>query len=367
VDPAAKPAIVFVSPGGLAERGGIGRSLTSLARAWGGRGAELPLAFVDSHGSGGRFAWPFRWTAALARIARDARRGRIALLHVNMATRGSALRKAVIVRLGARLGVPVVVQLHGNDTEDFFGALPGFAARALTRSLARADRVIVLGEAGRRIAVEVLGVRPARLRVLPNAVRLPEGPAPARAGDGCRLLFLGRLDASKGFPELLAALAAPSVAALDWTARAAGVGPVRRWRARAAALGLAPRLRIEPWQPEPTVRGWLAESDLLVLPSRREGLPLALLEAMAFGCAVIATPVGCVPEVVEPDRSGLLVPPGDADALAAALARAIGDPALRARLGAAARTTVRERHAIEGYCEKLAALYREVLAERGRG
>lgn len=365
MEPAARPSIVFVTPGGLAERGGIGRSLTSLARAWGGRGAELPLAFVDSYGPGAVWAWPFHWAAALARIA--ARRRRIALLHVNMATRGSALRKAVIVRLGARLGLPVVVQLHGNDTDVFFRSLPSFAARALTRSLARADRMIVLGESGRRVACETLGLAPARLRVLPNAVWLPEGAAPARASGGCRLLFLGRLDASKGFPELLAALAAPRLAGLSWTARAAGVGPVERWRERAAALGLATRLRIEPWQPESTVRGWLAESDVLVLPSRREGLPMALLEAMAFGCAVIATPVGCVPEVVEHEQSGLLVPPGDADALAAALARAIGDPALRARLGAAARARVRERHAIEGYCEALAAIYREVLAERGRG
>jgi glycosyltransferase involved in cell wall biosynthesis len=355
---------VFATPGGLAERGGIGRVVSSVARAWGARADELPLGFVDPYGPGGSLRSPRYLAAALARIAQGASRGRIALLHVNVATRGSVLRKAAVAALGARLGLPLVVHLHGNDPDAFFPRLPRPAARALGRAFARAERVLVLGEPWRRFAIERLELDPARVRVLPNAVALPERDPPAPDSKECRLLFLGRLDASKGLPELLAALAAPQLAGLAWRARAAGNGPVQRWRA--AADGLAARLALEPWQPEATVRGWLAQSDVLVLPSRREGLPMALLEAMAFGRCVIATPVGCVPEVIEHGRTGLLVPPGDAPALARTLARVIADPALRSALGARARAHARAHHEIGAYCDRLAALYREVLSERER-
>jgi glycosyltransferase involved in cell wall biosynthesis len=90
------------------------------------------------------------------------------------------------------------------------------------------------------------------------------------------------------------------------------------------------------------VQRLLARAAVVVLPSHREGLPMVLLEAMAHGRAVVATPVGGVPSLVEDGRTGLLVPPGDAEAVRAAMERLLGDPDLRRRLGAAAREKVTE-------------------------
>jgi glycosyltransferase involved in cell wall biosynthesis len=102
----------------------------------------------------------------------------------------------------------------------------------------------------------------------------------------------------------------------------------------------------------------------VVLPSRQEGHPLALLEALALGRPVVACAVGGVPEIVVPGRTGLLVPPEDPAALAAALERLRRDPGLRARLGASAARDARARFDVRRSVAAVEALYRRVLASR---
>jgi len=109
------------------------------------------------------------------------------------------------------------------------------------------------------------------------------------------------------------------------------------------------------------VGNYLRAADLFVLPSRAEGLSNALLEAMACGLPPIATAVGGTPEVVEQGVNGLLVPPGDAAALAGALADLLTDPALRARLGEAARQTVVERYSLAAVADRYLEFYHRLL------
>ena len=110
----------------------------------------------------------------------------------------------------------------------------------------------------------------------------------------------------------------------------------------------------------------LGACDVFVLPSRHEGLGVAALEAMALGCPVVASRVGGLAEAVVHERTGLLVRPGDASALAEALARILGDAALRARLGAAGPALVAERHSAEALVDAYQALYLEVLGAAAR-
>jgi glycosyltransferase involved in cell wall biosynthesis len=108
----------------------------------------------------------------------------------------------------------------------------------------------------------------------------------------------------------------------------------------------------------------MAAADLLVLPSWREGLPNVVLEAMQAGCPVVATRVGGIPEAVDDGATGLLVPRDDDAALAAALARLEGDPALRARLAAAAAERCAREHGAEQMVTAMRAVYASVLAPR---
>ncbi|MDP6529045.1 MAG: glycosyltransferase [Gemmatimonadota bacterium] len=119
-----------------------------------------------------------------------------------------------------------------------------------------------------------------------------------------------------------------------------GTPPEARWTEAAAEHGVADLLRFHGSMSHDAVASWIMGCDLFLLPSYSEGLPISLLEAMASGRAVIATPVGGVPEVVHHGENGLLVEPGDAAQLADALSRMLADANLRDSMGAAARTTV---------------------------
>jgi glycosyltransferase involved in cell wall biosynthesis len=140
-----------------------------------------------------------------------------------------------------------------------------------------------------------------------------------------------------------------------------GDGPLRgEIEALAARLGLAGRVAFPGLQDD--VRPWLTALDLYLMTSEFEGLPLALLEAMAAGRAVVVTAVGGVPEAVTDGESGAVLPFGDVAALAAAALALLADPGRRAELGAAAQRRVAESFGIRRMAAELEALYREVLA-----
>ncbi len=224
-----------------------------------------------------------------------------------------------------------------------------------------------------------LGIPGARIRFIPNGVDLDRFRPPsadekaalrARLGlpGGVLAIFAGRMTAQKRVPLLLAAWARSGAAAGCGAAGAgahlllAGANRGPAGDADTIALdgpGLVPLGHVED------MPAYLRAADIFVLPSAREGLSNALLEACASGLAVIATRVGGTEDVIAPGRSGLLVPPDDADALAAALRDAVADGDLRARLGAAARARVVAQYDLAATAQGLIAEYHALLAARG--
>ena len=192
-------------------------------------------------------------------------------------------------------------------------------------------------------------------------------PGPRREnGDGpANFLFLGNLGQAKGVHDILSAVAAAKAKGFAgrsaWRAarRPPASGP--RWKAAssswacgtawACSASSAARARSGPW-PKPTV---------LLLPSYREGLPMAILEAMACGLPVIATGVGSDPEVVA-DGSRVLLAPGEWDALADRLLRLGQDAPLRRRMGLAARKKVESLYSLDGMVENIMGIYQAALA-----
>jgi glycosyltransferase involved in cell wall biosynthesis len=155
---------------------------------------------------------------------------------------------------------------------------------------------------------------------------------------------------------------------LDAFAQMTGKLPARLWiagdgplaatlRARARALGIEQRVAFLGARHD--VAELVLAADVLALASRREGLPMVVLEAMRAARPVVATDVGGTGEAVEHETSGLLVPPGDRGALAAALGRVLGDPVLAERLGAAGRVAWRRRFTARRMAAATAALYRD--------
>lgn len=232
-----------------------------------------------------------------------------ALLHVHG-------YKALAYGLGARRrGLPVVATDHGRTAH---AARVRIYEAVATRLYGAVERVVAVSEAGRRALVE-LGVPPQRVVVVPNllAEEWPAPPGRKRRREGqLSLLALGRLSPEKGLDVLLQALTRPEAAKA--TLVVVGDGPVRDALERAAdAAALSSRVRFAGFQGD--VAPFLAAADALVMPSYREGMPMALIEAVVTGVPVVASAVGGVPELVADGVNGRLVPPGDAGALAAAL------------------------------------------------
>ena len=353
--------VYVVAPGGARAPGGIGRLVRDTLRHWRDDPERPQLRLIDSRGPYGLVLAQFYFARALLQIAWNALRGRIAVLHVHAAAGGSALRKGIIVQLASRLGVPTIVHLHGSRLDETYPRLSPLTRGLLRRTLGRADRIIAVGEHWRRVLIDVLGIEADSIVVVPNAVA---GPNRVQRREGgarpCRLLFLGTLSPEKGVPELLAALADERLRGLDWCLRLAGDGDAGAYAQRAAALGIGARVEFCGVVPEKRVEELLAEADVFVLPSHNEGLSMAMLEAMANGCAVVTTPAGAALEAVSDELSALVTPVGDPARLAVALQRSIADERLRANLQAAARARFCEAFDIELHCRRLDALYRDV-------
>ena len=172
-------------------------------------------------------------------------------------------------------------------------------------------------------------------------------------GRGNRLLFVGRLAAAKGLTILLQA-----VSALDGiTLEIAGDGPDRRMLEESAhELNISDRTKFLGYQSPEQVRDLLKRTDVFVLSSFAEGLPVVLMEAMAAGVPVVATHIAGIPELVEDGHNGLLVPPGSAGATAEAIRRLLDDANLRNRFAIAGREKVKQEFNVQAESRWLAAI-----------
>jgi glycosyltransferase involved in cell wall biosynthesis len=286
--------------------------------------------------------------AAVRRLAglRRRHRGERILVHVHLSHRGSFLREGVLVRAATALGYPVFLTVHGSD----FVATSGSGRwRPVYRSvLHRAEGVAVLNDAALAAVRELTPRTPATL--LPNPGPVPEQWTPATAAGAAApvVLFAGEVSRRKGVDVLLRAW--PAVTAAVPGARLLVTGP-----AGGVDVDGIPGVRaLGPVSPE-RIRGLLGETRVAVLPSRGEGMPMFVLEAMAAGRPVVGTTVGAMPEMLA--GAGLVVAPGDAGLLADALVAYLRDSDRADRDGAAGRVRYVGRHSPATALRRLTAFY----------
>jgi glycosyltransferase involved in cell wall biosynthesis len=345
----------------LEGRGGVAAAVSVLRRH--GLFERESVRYVATHRDGTPLAKAHlllagSWHALVACVARHP-----AIVHVHAASHASFLRKSLVLLVARLAGCKTIFHLHGGGFRTFATEEAGALLRGWIRhTLEASSLVITLSDSWAQF-VRAFAPR-ARVAVVPNAVPLPALPAPDCAVPG-RILFLGRLERSKGVFDLLEAgarivRATPGSSPLRLVF--GGEGDVEGLRRRAAELGIAERIELPGWVGPAARDAQLAQASVFCLPSHAEGLPMSMLEAMAARKAVVATHVGGIPETLRDGDNGLLVPPRDEQALARALARLLGDDALRDRLAGRARATIEQHYSTEVVCGQLSAIYRE-LAE----
>ena len=269
---------------------------------------------------------------ALAKILWGRLGGRLAGVHVNVAERLSFVRKGTIIAWAHALGLPVVLHLHAQ-MQRFYRRLPGPLQALMRWVFSLADVVVVIGPAARRFVTEELKVPAERVEIVINGVPAATQPRRTRQADGVqRVMFLGNLGQLKGVDDLLQALARPGFDRERLEVTIAGGGDVEGYRAQARHLGIDGFVRLPGWCDQAQTAALLANTDVLILPSYDEVLPLVILEALANGVAVICTEVGEVPSLLTDGVDTLYVKPGDVDGIAAALRKVLGDAHLRETL-----------------------------------
>jgi glycosyltransferase involved in cell wall biosynthesis len=351
--------IYVVSPSG-AVGGGMGRVKDYILQSGGDRAGRYRFeALVTRDERGVGFSMVLMLLAVL-KIWGAALTGRLALVHVNFGDRGSALRKAVIVLAARLVGAKTVLHLHTGALAAVY-ARAGVVARYLMRLPFRAaSSIIVLGKLWRDWLVEDLGIDGGKIDVVYNGVPIePVARDFSVLSDAPRkVLFLGLLHEQKGVSDLLAALALLPAEMPGWQAVIAGNGDIGFYEARAQALGLASHVSFPGWVDQESVRAHLRTSDVLVLPSYNEALPLVILEALGAGTPVISTPAGALPEVLSDGETVLFVEAGDPAGLARALKTVLGDDALRQKLAEAGQAAFRARFSLPVFIENLFTIYR---------
>ncbi len=359
-----RPAVVMLGP--LPPPfGGMATVMTHLRDSDLARRCRLTVVNTAKTTAPGRSLGAGLWAQGrlLWRLARAMRKVRARLVHVHTCSGLTFWRDAVLMLLARMLGGRGLWHIHGGHFERFAGGLPAPGRLALRWLLESASGVIVLGESW---AQRLRPFAPhARWRVIPNAVPIPPGVR-RRHHKAPGFLFLGDLAPAKGVNDLVAATRLAAEQGFDGVVLLAGgetaQGQAAELRRQVERAGCKEIVRLLGPVTGQRKRRAFARADCLVLPSRAEGMPMALLEGMAHGLAVVATRVGAVPEAVRDGVDGVLLDPGDVDSLTRAMLRLAADEPLRHRMGQAARRSVRKNFSIELAAEAIMNVYREALA-----
>jgi len=315
-----------------------------------------PIEYIASHGDGSRAERLLTAVRALRRFGELLARERRVAVHLHTAARANFWRDLPYMLATIAVARPLLLQLHGAGFERFYDHCDS-AARAVIRFvLNHAATVIVATDSRRSWARSIC--RNANAVAVPNPVTPIEvSPAP---GERNMILFLGKLQQSKGIFDLLQAVAAVRATVPGVRLICAGDGERIAVARHAERLGIADAVKFTGWVGPSGKRALLENAALLALPSYDEALPMSLLEAMSAGVPVIASPVGGIQEVVVEGVTGFLVAPGDVQTLERLLRSVLEDRALAARIGAAGRQSARLRYSPERAVPRLEVLYASV-------
>ncbi len=289
----------------------------------------------------------------------------VAIVHINTSLNRKAYwRDLAYLFISKALGARVVYQVHGGALPRKFFARSPVLTAWLRWTLGLPDVVVVLAQVELRAYREFVprqevvalpnGIDCRPYSVVPTVQSTPERPL--------QLVYIGRVAREKGLYETMQGMRLAHELGVDARLIVAGSGPEEpRLRRYAQALGIAPRVCfVGPIFGTDKVK-LLFGADVMVLPSYSEGLPYALLESMAAGVPVIATPVGAIPDVVSDGIHGYLVPPRDGKAIAEALAMLSGDREKIAWMSRACRRRVRAAFSIERLAQEFSCHYARLL------
>ncbi len=289
--------------------------------------------------------------------------GKYDLFHIHVAEKGSTFRKNLYLKKIKKAGKRAIVHVHGAEYLAFYDGLNSRRKQVVDRFFSRADLVLALSDGWKRELESRFHIN--------TCQTLNNGVDPAEFAGAYtdiwehrnHFLMLGRLGTRKGVYDLIEAMELALRENPEMRLYLAGDGEVEKVRTLVKRRGLERAIFVSGWAGREKKMELLKEVGTVVLPSYYEGLPIAILEAMAAGKAIISTTVGAIPEAVG-EENGILISPGDVQALAGALLRCGSDREMLIRMSQKNKKRAEQIFNIGNMHERLAEYYRQVMREK---
>ncbi|MFN0141661.1 MAG: glycosyltransferase, partial [Pyrinomonadaceae bacterium] len=269
------------------------------------------------------------------------------LVYVHIGSNASLYREGLFVLLAKLLRRVVVTHFHAGDAELYYAKQPKPGRWLIKTGLDMSDSIIAVSTATAATIRSISSCE--RVVKIPNAIDTAAfRPKEAVSDNVIRILFVGAIGKLKGESDLLKALAKLRTSDIDLKVSIVGFG-AENLRTECERLGIANLIESLGPLPVKKIRERYASADIFVLPTYAEAMPMSVLEAMASGLAIVTTPVGGIPEIIDDEINALTVAPGDIDSLAAKIRELASNPERRIRLGRAARRKVTQDFDIRLY------------------
>lgn len=315
---------------------------------------EYKITYIPTHFDTNKHVLMGYFCARYMQIVFYSLFGRYKIAHLHTSCRGSFWRKAFLVKTLKIMGVKTILHHHGSEFDVFYSGCSQRQKNYIRNILEAVDLNIVLG--GHLVSVVKKKAPEARVAVLYNAVDVHAENSYNR--ESKYILHLGRLGERKGTFDLLKVIKKLDTR-IDKAIRffLCGDGAIKEVKQRVRDYGITHRIEHIGWIDKNRKENLLSQTMLSVLPSYNEGLPMSILETMAYGIPNVSTRIAAIPEVIKDGINGFLIIPGDIDALSEKLYLLITRPDLRKRFSLASHDSIMNRFTLQSHIRKLKRIY----------
>ena len=283
----------------------------------------------------------------------------IDIVHIHTASYTSFWEKALLIGVAKCFRKALVLHVHGALFKEFYQHSRGSLQRLIRRALETCDAVVVLSESWKHFFSEI--TRPQHIFVVENGIDLSPFRKKTPHDDGVRLLHIGEVSARKGIFDLLSAIKDVHHQQKQFHVDIVGPGEIERARKKIVEYQLEEVVTLHGPKRGQEKYAFFERSTLFILASYAEGLPIAIIEALAAGLVVISTSVGGIPDLIISGENGYLVQPGDTTALADNIKKLLEETDLRQTMAQNNRTLAFEHYNIDRCAEKLMHIYNTIL------
>ena len=276
------------------------------------------------------------------------------VVHIHMASRRSTFRKGKYVRIAKKLGKRIIIHIHGAEYKLFYNECDEKKKQYIKDTLNMADKIIVLSEEWKEYFSNL--VEPSKLTVIYNSIVIPEDFN--KDLNTKKILFLGRLGQRKGIYDLLAVIEKLVKKYSDIKLYVGGDGEIEQVKSIIDKNNLKNNVIYVGWTSGTKKEKLLKECSYFILPSYNEGMPMSVLEGMAYKNVTISTNVGGIPKVIQNEENGIIINPGDQKAISDYFELLFNNEKVRKKLSFYARKTIEEKFDIHKTIDKLLDIYK---------